>query len=255
MEAHLEANDLWEAIEEDYDVPPLPTNPTMAKIKHHKERKNFKGSEAATNTSKNNEKGNKEFPPCKHCGKMGHPPFKCWRRPDVKFASQQEEEQLFVAKCFTNSSSTQCWLVDSGCTNHMTHDQELFRELDRSKVSKVRIGNGVFITVEGKGTVAIESCKGTKLIYDVLYVPEIDQNLLSVGQLLERGFKLKFENKHCFIKDVNDKEIFSIKMSGRSFTLDPMEEEQAAYPATTNSTEIWHKRLGHFHHAAVLNMQ
>ena len=29
METYLEALDLWEAIEEDYDVPPLPNNPTM----------------------------------------------------------------------------------------------------------------------------------------------------------------------------------------------------------------------------------
>ena len=26
----------------------------------------------------------KDFPPCKHCNKKGRPPFKCWRRPDVK---------------------------------------------------------------------------------------------------------------------------------------------------------------------------
>jgi len=57
------------------------------------------------------------------------------------------------------------------------------------------------------------------------------------------------------IKDANDKEVFRIKMRGKSFSLDPMEEEQAAYPVTVNNTEIWHKRLGHFHHAAVLNMQ
>jgi len=56
----------------------------------------------------------------------------------------------------------------------MTHDQGLLKELDRSKASRVRIGNGVFITAEGRGTVAIESCQGTKLIYDVLYVPEIN---------------------------------------------------------------------------------
>jgi len=136
----------------------------------------------------------------------------------------------------------------------MTHDQELFRELDRSQVSKVRIGNGDLITVEGKGTVAIKSCTCTKLIYDVLYVPEIDQNLLSVGQLVEKGFKAIFENKHCLIKDVNDTEIFSIKMRGKSFSFDPLKEGQAAYPATINSTKAWHKRLGHFHHTAVLNM-
>ena len=27
-------------------------------------------------------KGN--YPPCQYCGKKGHPPFKCWRRPDAK---------------------------------------------------------------------------------------------------------------------------------------------------------------------------
>ncbi|XP_061949956.1 scopoletin glucosyltransferase-like, partial [Populus nigra] len=42
METYLEALDLWEAIEEDYDVPPLPNNPTMAQIKSHRERKTKK---------------------------------------------------------------------------------------------------------------------------------------------------------------------------------------------------------------------
>jgi len=192
---------------------------------------------------------------------MGHPPFKCWKRLNVKCEKcnkighhvrfckfqqkneaqvddEQEEEQLFAATYFASKNSTESWLVDNGCTNYMTHDQELFKELDRSKASKVRIGNGVFITVKGKRTVAIESCQGTKLIYDVLYVPEIDQNLLSVGQLLEKGFKLNFEDNQCSIKDANNKEIFSIKMSGRSFTLDPMEEKRVAYPATENSRVI-----------------
>lgn len=26
----------------------------------------------------------KIYPPCQHCGKKGHQPFKCWRRPDAK---------------------------------------------------------------------------------------------------------------------------------------------------------------------------
>ncbi|XP_074325553.1 uncharacterized protein LOC141663664 [Apium graveolens] len=42
---------------------------------------------------------------------------------------------------------------------------------------------------------------------------------------------------------------------GKSFPLDPMEEEQAAYSAITTSAELWHKRMGHFHHAALPNMQ
>lgn len=42
MESYLEALDVWEAIEEDYNVPPLPNNPTMAQLKYHKERKTRK---------------------------------------------------------------------------------------------------------------------------------------------------------------------------------------------------------------------
>ena len=95
--------------------------------------------------------------------------------------ADQEEDQLFVATCFSGMELSESWLIDSGCTNHMTQDKDLFRELRSTNMSKVRIRNGQYITVEEKGTVAISSCLGTKLISDVLYVPEIDQNLLSVG--------------------------------------------------------------------------
>ncbi|KAK9162071.1 hypothetical protein Syun_002973 [Stephania yunnanensis] len=47
MEAHLEANDLWEAVEEDYEVLPLPANLTMAQIKYYKERKSRKSKAKA----------------------------------------------------------------------------------------------------------------------------------------------------------------------------------------------------------------
>ena len=48
MEAHLEANDLWETVEEDYEVFPLLANPTMAQIKNQKERKARKSKAKAT---------------------------------------------------------------------------------------------------------------------------------------------------------------------------------------------------------------
>lgn len=47
METYLEALDLWEAVEEDYDVPALPNNPTVAQIKTHKEKKTKKSKAKA----------------------------------------------------------------------------------------------------------------------------------------------------------------------------------------------------------------
>jgi hypothetical protein len=77
----------------------------------------------------------------------------------------------------------------------MTNNQELFKKLDKTVIYKVKIENGDYIVVKGKLIVAINSLSGLKCISDVLYVPDIDQNLLSVGQLLEKGFKVIFEDK------------------------------------------------------------
>lgn len=79
----------------------------------------------------------------------------------------------------------------------MTFDHDLFKELDTSIVSKVKVDNRAYIAIKGKGTMAIESSSGTKLIRDVLFVPNISQNLLSVGQLLEKGLKVIFEKNQC----------------------------------------------------------
>ncbi|XP_031392356.1 uncharacterized protein LOC116204427 [Punica granatum] len=38
MQAYMEGCDFWEAVEQDYEVAPLPNNPTINQIKIHKER-------------------------------------------------------------------------------------------------------------------------------------------------------------------------------------------------------------------------
>jgi hypothetical protein len=50
-------------------------------------KKNQASSSSKTTTSQfhNKEKFLKRnFSPCQHCNKMGHPPFKCWKRPDAR---------------------------------------------------------------------------------------------------------------------------------------------------------------------------
>ena len=42
MEDYLDASDLWETVNEEYEVPPLFDNPTMAQIKLHNERRQRK---------------------------------------------------------------------------------------------------------------------------------------------------------------------------------------------------------------------
>ncbi|CAL5436624.1 unnamed protein product [Camellia sinensis] len=166
-----------------------------------------------------------------------------------------KRSSCFLASCFATNSSIESWLINSGCTNHMTYNRELFKELEKIVISKVRIGNGVHIAVKGKGTVAIEGHMGLKLISDVLYVPEINQNLLSVTQLLEKGYKVLFEDKNYVIKDSKGIEVFKVQMKGKSFALDLMKDEQAVVHKEDSNIVLWHKRLGHFHHATLLFMK
>lgn len=260
--------------------------------KHHDTRKNFKknfkkfqpqnsGSHVSNQVQNKGEYPKKKYPPCRHCGKLGHPPFKCWKRPDAKcnmcdqygheavicknkfqkheegakIAEEDDTDQMFVAACFSTKSSSESWLIDSGCTNHMTYDKSLFKDFVPTSESKVRIGNGVYIAAKGRGTIAITTISGTKTISDVLYVPDIDQNLLSVGQLIEKGLKVSFESGHCLVFDATGQEILRVKMRGKSFSFDPSDEEQMAYNNEVDNTEIWHKRLGHCHLQRMLKLK
>ncbi|GAU16908.1 hypothetical protein TSUD_36660 [Trifolium subterraneum] len=188
----------------------------------------------------------KSYPPCQHCGKSSHPPFKCWSRLDAKFSKCNEMGHEAVI-CRANIQQA---AVEAENAQQEEEEDHLF-VATCTEVKWVRIGNGEHIPVKGKGTIAITSYTGTKNLTDVLYVPEINQNLLSVGKLLEKGFKVIFEDKNCIIKDPIGQEMFKVKMKSKSFSFDPMKKERSAFPVTTSTTDLWHKRLGHFHYSGM----
>jgi hypothetical protein len=70
--------------------------------------------------------------------------------------------------------------MDSGHNNHMT---EAFTSLDKSVTNRVKMGDGTIRASQGKGNVKLNSC-GMDSIYNVLYVPDLDTNMLNVGQFL-----------------------------------------------------------------------
>ncbi|BBH00588.1 cyclic nucleotide gated channel 1 [Prunus dulcis] len=70
-------------------------------------------------------------------------------------------------------------------------------------------------SIQCYGIISVQTKGGIpKLVYDVLYVPNLAQNLLSVGQLLQRGFLVKFEDDYCVISDKkNNTLVAKIKMT------------------------------------------
>ncbi|XP_022877050.1 uncharacterized protein LOC111395301 [Olea europaea var. sylvestris] len=103
------------------------------------------------------------------------------------------------------------------CTHHMAPDSSNFVELNDAYRSSVKFGNGEYLEVKGVRVIAVKTPSGTKHITDILYVPDIDQNLISVGQLIEKNYTLIFKDKGCTILDTNNQELMTVDMKHRSF--------------------------------------
>ena len=84
----------------------------------------------------------------------------------------------------------------------MTGNLNLFFNLDNSVKTDVTLGNNVQVTLLGKGTVDILTKHGeSKYISDVYHVEGLKHNLLSIRQLLQKGYIVYMEYYHCVIKD------------------------------------------------------
>ena len=131
----------------------------------------------------------------------------------------------------------------------MTGNKNIFLDMDTTINSQVKMGNGDLVNVKGKGTVGIQTKVGTKYIRDVLLVPTLEQNLLSVGQLVEHGYKLHFENNECTIYDKEQRRnlVKKIKMEkNRSFPIVfKYVENVALRMEDVEEAWLWHRRFGH----------
>ncbi|KAL6315072.1 hypothetical protein AAG906_030925 [Vitis piasezkii] len=86
---------------------------------------------------------------------------------------------------------------------HMTKYLSIFTSIDRSVQPKVKLGNGEVVQAKGKGTIAISTKRGTKIVTNVLYIPDLDQNLLSVAQMLRNGYvSLRFMQEAGMVEDM-----------------------------------------------------
>lgn len=91
--------------------------------------------------------------------------------------------------------------LDTGCSNHMCGDKKAFSELDESFRNTVKFGDNSIVSVMGKGKVTLQTKGNSTHISNVLFVPDLKTNLLSVGQLQEKGYEIIIKNGVCRIQD------------------------------------------------------
>ena len=122
---------------------------------------------------------------------------------DLKLATK------LVLQAYSSGGSS--WVLDSGCTNHMTGERSMFSSYSPTTNSNDNIvfGDNSKGEVIGLGKVAISLDHS---ISNVLHVDSLSYNLLSVSHLCEMGYNCLFTDKGV---EVFKREEDSIVFTGR----------------------------------------
>ncbi|KAI5322324.1 hypothetical protein L3X38_031396 [Prunus dulcis] len=216
-------------IEETRDLDTIRVEEILASVKVydkredlHDERDKLAGTEKAFSSK----------PRCGKCNRFGYLTKDCDNGKQVANCAKEEEvttgTMFYACHASSIASSKSVWFVDSACSNHMTSQESLLINLDKSVTCKVKMGTGDLVQATGKRTLVVKTRKGRRYINEVLLVPGLDENLLSIGQMMEHGcFPLSMES------------ICSMGMKA----------------AVQEDPWIWHRRLGHLNFASMKKMQ
>jgi hypothetical protein len=154
--------------------------------------------------------------------------------------NDSDDERAFKADAVKSSPTG--WFVDSGATSHMTNDRSSFAEFNSSKSEKVTVANGQYMMSEGVGDGYLHCQSKNIRVKDVLYVPTLESNLLSVKKLTKQGNVVMFKDDIskgdrvlAERKVVND--LYQLTWEKANFT-----KQDKCHQ---NYIHLWHRRLGH----------
>ncbi|XP_071700349.1 uncharacterized protein [Rutidosis leptorrhynchoides] len=121
---------------------------------------------------------------CYNCHALGHFSYEClkWNN-DANFGDSNEEDYMLLMTYEKVQNHPICneWFLDSGCSNHMCGNYDTFSDIYDSFEHTVRLGNDYRMKVTGKSTIKLVINGNNYLISGVYYVPELKNNLLSIG--------------------------------------------------------------------------
>ncbi|KAG6737603.1 hypothetical protein POTOM_059131 [Populus tomentosa] len=142
------------------------------------------------------------------------------------------------------------WIIDSGCSNHMTGDKEKLKNLVEYKGKHVVVTtNNSKLAIAHVGDAVVSSQLNLKdvSLQNVYHVPGMKKNLLSVAQLTSSGHFVLFGPQDVKVyRDLESLDEPVIK--GQRLESVYVMSAQTAYVDKTRKSEtvdLWHQRLSH----------
>ena len=147
------------------------------------------------------------------------------------------------------------WMIDSGATRHMTYSRDVFSEYVQLKTPRVvKTANNGLVYGFGIGNVHVQVFTDdlrveTLVLTDVLYVPDLASNLISVSQLQEKGILVQttIGQKHPMVLTRDGTTVANAVRIGSQYVLDSvaMEATMAVADGSDPDLDLWHRKFGH----------
>nr|GFB26260.1 retrovirus-related Pol polyprotein from transposon TNT 1-94 [Tanacetum cinerariifolium] len=145
------------------------------------------------------------------------------------------------------------WIMDSGCSYHMTPRLDLFSDFLECDRGRVLLGDNRECKIRGIGKVRLQLKDGSSFVlHDVRYIPKLKRNLISLGTLEKEGYIVKLQSGK--IKVINGSRVVlsGARRDNCVYSLDGHAvagELNASVEEKDSLAQVWHKRLGHISEA------
>eukprot|EP00253_Pinus_taeda_P024502 PITA_24502 len=172
--------------------------------------------------------------------------------------ASQFEMDFTLIECMASSMMGCVWYLHSGASFHMTSDKKLFSALEEKDLKMgIEMGDDERYSVSGVGTIAFQREHGAPLtLTDVMYVPGLKKNLVSVAMLEDKGYDVVFNKGKAFLRHIAMGQTKRIGI--RVKNLYKLEVDDCAALSTKEELvqsqdigELWHRQLGHLLHGAL----
>lgn len=181
---------------------------------------------------------------CYKCKTPGHYRNQC---PMLEKSSKYKSSNAFSAVFLSAKYSKDDWYVDSGASVHMTAVQSWLQEVSSPETcTEIMIANNEKLNVLCKGSIEISTQQGYDIkIKDVLFVPGLTTNLLSVSQIIKNNNSVSFSNSQCLIHNAKNELVAVANLIDGVYKLDLRNTPAPKCLIARESALLWHRRLGH----------